>query len=288
MLAKGITPWVTLFHWDLPAGARRSRRLARARGTRCLRPGTPTRWCARFGRPGQALDHAQRDHLLYPARLRPGRQGPRNFGNAGGHQPDLPPCAPLPRPGRAGRARPRRTRGDGRADRQLRDSGAGHRDRRRHRRRAGLVHREKRAPARADVHRPLLRGLPAAVRGGPPERGQGGFRSHRAAHGLFGTEHLHRRFRARGQAGQTRRHSLPAGISAHELPVAQHHAAGHLLGHAPGARGVRPQKKSTSPKTVAATTTNRSSTARCSTCTGATWCATTSWNCAAPSATGCP
>ena len=41
LLERGITPWATLYHWDLPAGARGRRRLAGPRHRRTASPSTP-------------------------------------------------------------------------------------------------------------------------------------------------------------------------------------------------------------------------------------------------------
>ena len=67
LLANNITPYVTLFHWDLPAGA--ARRLAVARLRPRPLPITPAYVTQAAFRPRESLHDDQRVHLLHRSRL---------------------------------------------------------------------------------------------------------------------------------------------------------------------------------------------------------------------------
>ena len=101
LLEAGITPYVTLYHWDLPQVVEdEGGWTSRATAEHFVRFADVVHEAP--GRPREALDHPQRAVVRQPARVQGGPLrpwAPRRRGGARGQ----PPSPPLPRLGRARR-----------------------------------------------------------------------------------------------------------------------------------------------------------------------------------------
>lgn len=230
LLANGITPYVTVFHWDLPSA------LEQKGGWRSKETSPRTGRLRRLCRveavgPGQKLLHRQRDHLLHRLRLRGGTVRPRLEARSENREPDHLQRLPRPRPraecdpGQLPRRRAGRTGGQPAQLRAgLRDAGA-HRSRPQ-----GVPHPQQPHPdtdPRGALHRRIHR------RAGRKHAGLHRLRTQndRDADGLPRAEHLH--------AGAHRRRSgLPLRLSdraekrfasGHERRMAEARPRKHLL-----------------------------------------------------------
>ena len=169
LIANGIEPYATLYHWDLPqalqdrVGGWQSRETAA--GVRGLR-GVRRREAQR---PGEALLHDQRVLQLRGVRLRVRRERPRTEAAARRVEPGPPPRGARPRPRDAGDPREGEAGDPGRPGGQHHRRGAGHRDARAHPGGRGRHARTQRALPDGDAGRPVHGRVPRGGRRRRPE-----------------------------------------------------------------------------------------------------------------------